>query len=266
MDDVATAVERYSADPQITVSRCGHVATVTFSRPPLNFVDTSLVRALADTFDQLGSDPSCRAIVLASEGRTFCAGADFTGQLDAPGNLSAQAFYTEAMRLFDVSKPLIAAIHGAAVGAGVGLALVADMRVSCPQARFSVNFNRIGIHPGFGLTHTLPALIGTQQAALLLYTGRRIDGSRALDLGLVDQRASNDDVLASAQALAAEIAASAPLAVSSTRQVLRENLITSARAINRQELAIQEVQFQTSDFREGVRAMAERRLPVFFGR
>ncbi|MNX99016.1 Carnitinyl-CoA dehydratase [compost metagenome] len=170
------------------------------------------------------------------------------------------------MRLFRTAKPIVAAVHGAAVGAGVGLALVADFRVTSRDARFSVNFNRLGFHPGFGLSVTLPRLIGEQQAALLFYTGRRIDGARAVEIGLADVLAEPGEELAQAHALAQEIAISAPLAVRSTRATLRQGLADRIAEVNRQELAAQLKEFASEDFREGVAAMAERRLPQFQGR
>ena len=115
-------------------------------------------------------------------------------------------------------------MHGAAVGAGVGLAVMADFRVTCPEARFSVNFTRLGFHPGFGLTASLPRLIGAQQAALLMYTGRRITGEQALAIGLADYCVPLDQVRAKATELATEIAQSAPLAIVATRETLRRGL------------------------------------------
>lgn len=247
-------------------SRAGHVVTLTLRRPPHNFVDAPTMRELADAFAALDDDADCRAIVLAAEGKSFCAGADFSGVPSGGQAMDPADFYVHAMRLFDNRKPVVAAVHGAAVGAGVGLALTADFRVTCAQARFSVNFNRLGFHPGFGLSHTLPRLIGAQQASMLFYTGRRIDGGEALALGLADALVAADDVLAHAQALAAQIAESAPLAVQSTRATLRAGFADDVRAINRRELAAQQVQFQSADFREGVKAMAERRTPRFNGR
>lgn len=119
---------------------------------------------------------------------------------------------------------LVAAVQGATVGAGLGLALVADFRVTCPEARFSANFNRLGFHPGFGLSITLPRLVGEQQAALLLYTGRRIDGHEAQRIGLADVLVPAEQLRDTALDLAAEIAISAPLAVESTRETLRLGL------------------------------------------
>jgi enoyl-CoA hydratase/carnithine racemase len=245
----------------ISIATDGHVATVTIRRPPHNFINAEVVGALADALAQLDTHSDCRAIVLASVGKSFCAGADFSGQTETPAE-----FYKQAMRLFDSKKPLVAAVQGAAVGGGVGLALVADFRISCRNAKFSVNFTRLGIHPGFGLTLTLPRLIGEQRASLLLYTGRRIDGEEALAMNLIDELVHEDEVLMRAKELAREIAISAPLAVQSTRQSLRLNLAEQIRAMNSREQAEQAIQQNTADFREGVLAMSERRLPVFLNR
>jgi len=250
----------------ISQRRDGFVVTLTLQRPPHNFVDAATMRALADRLVALDDDADCRAIVLAAEGKSFCAGADFSAVPAGGAAMDPGEFYVDAMRLFDNKKPLVGAVHGAAVGAGVGLALAADFRVGCAAARFSVNFNRLGFHPGFGLSHTLPRLIGAQRAALLFYTGRRIGGEEALSIGLIDELAPDDAVLARAQALAAEIAASAPLAVQSTRATLRGALAQDVRALNRRELEEQTLQFASQDFREGVEAMAQRRTPRFIGR
>jgi len=250
---------------RVSQSRTGHVVTLTLCRPPHNFVDASTMAQLADLFAALDDDADCRAIVLAAEGKSFCAGADFSSVPSGGEAMDPADFYVHAMRLFDNRKPVVAAVHGAAVGAGVGLALVADFRVTCEEARFSVNFNRLGFHPGFALSLTLPRLIGVQRASMLFYTGQRIGGAEALAIGLADELAGPGAVLARAQALASEIATSAPLAVQSTRATLRANLAQEVRAINQRELAEQQVQFRSEDFREGVKAMAERRTPRFHG-
>jgi enoyl-CoA hydratase/carnithine racemase len=255
-----------AGDDTIGRSRDGFVTTVTIRRPPHNYVDVDLLRRIADTFAQLDGDPDCRAIVLAADGKTFCAGADFASALQSDKAIDPGEIYREAMRLFDGRKPIVAAIQGAAIGAGAGLALVADFRIACNEARFSVNFNRLGCHPGFGLSVTLARLVGMQQASLLFYTGRRIDGAYALRIGLVDEIVALDKVRARALELAHEIAASSPLAVQSTRQTLRENLAAKIRRVNARELAEQVDQFASLDFREGVQAMTERRLPRFRGR
>lgn len=251
-----------AAPDELRVDRDGHVALVEIRRGPHNHVDARFMGRLADAFEQLDREPDCRCIVLASEGRAFCAGADFNSA-DSKEDRDPSAFYVQAMRLFRGSKPVVAAVHGAAVGAGLGLALVADFRVTCAEARFSANFNRLGFHPGFGLSLTLAQLVGRQQAALLFYTGRRIGGEEAVRIGLADVLAGETEVRAQALALAQEIAISAPLAVESTRAALRQGLADEVYAANQRELAIQREQFRSADFREGVAAMAARRTPVF---
>jgi enoyl-CoA hydratase/carnithine racemase len=257
---------QHLCDADITVSLAGHVATVTLHRPPHNFVDPGLVEKLADRMHALDADDAVRAVVLASEGKSFCAGAQFNTPEGGVTAIDPQALYRHAMRLFDTRKPIVAAVHGPAIGAGTGLALVADFRIASSDTRFSVNFNRLGFHPGFALSYTLPQLIGRQKASLLFYTGRRIGGEEAVAIGLADELAPPGQVLARAQALAEEIAASAPQAVQTTRATLREGYAAEARRLNLVEAAHQHVHFASEDFKEGVVAMGERRLPVFTGR
>lgn len=242
----------------VRTEHIGHVAVVRFSKPPSNHIDADIARQLADTFFSLDDDPGCRAIVLASEGRVFCAGADF-----GEGALATGPFYAEVMRLYRTKKPIVAAVHGAAIGAGLGLAVACDFRVSCDEARLSANFVRIGIHPGFGLSVTLPRLVGQQKSAFVFQTARRITGSEALAFGLVDVIVAQDEVLSKAISLAEEIALSSPHAVQTTRATMREGLADAIEAANRREREIQDVQMASDNFREGVQAMTERRPPVF---
>lgn len=253
-----------------------HVALVELRRPPHNFFDTALVAALADAFEALEADPRCRAIVLAAQGSAFCAGANFAppaphgarpAAADAPRSARAvNPLNAEALRLYACSKPIVAAVHGAAIGGGLALALVADFRVTCAEARFAANSLRLGFHPGFGLSVTLPRLLGAQQAALLFYTARRIGGEAALAIGLADALVPRERVRDEAFALAREIAASAPLALQSLRATLRRGLVDELRNAVAHESHEQNRHFQSADFREGVAAMAARREPRFEGR
>ncbi len=248
----------------IAVSLDKHVALIEIQRPPFNYFDVDLITDLADAFEELDRNEQCRVIVLAAQGKAFCAGADFSGggTRGAPGDL-----YRHALRMFRTRKPVVAAIHGAAIGGGLGLALVGDFRVTCPQARFSANFNRLGFHPGFGLSTTLPRLVGEQQAALLMYTGRRIGGEEAVRIGLADVLAADEAaVRTAALELAEEIACSAPLAVQDTRTTLRAGLADAIAAAVDVEAEAQGRHFQTADFKEGVAATAARRLPQFTGK
>ncbi|NLD68488.1 MAG: enoyl-CoA hydratase/isomerase family protein [Limnobacter sp.] len=255
--------------PYIGVNFEGHVAIVEIQRPPHNFFDIPMISAIADAFEQLEADANCRAIVLCSQGTAFCAGANFANREATPKHKSPRAvnpIYFEAIRLFACTKPVVGAIHGPAIGGGLGLALVPDFRVTCPEARFSANFNRLGFHPGFGLSHTLPRIVGPQHAAMLFYTGRRIGGEEAVRIGLADVLVSQDQVRAKAIELATEIAISSPLAVQSTRATLRAGLVEQIRLAVARESVEQNWQFETQDFKEGVKAMAERRAPVFQGK
>ena len=253
-------------EPDLDVRNDEHVWTVTIRRPPHNFVSVESLGRLADELERLDAEPQCRAVVLASDGKSFCAGADLSSALDGGKVLDSAALYAQGLRLFRTHKPIVAAVQGAAIGAGVGLALVADFRVTCPAARFSVNFNRLGFHPGFGLSHTLPRLVGAQKAASLFYTGRRVGGAEAVAMGLADELAYDAGVYPAALELARQIAASAPLAVQSTRRTLRLALADQVQAALQRELGIQLDQFKSADFLEGIAAMAQRRVPVFRGR
>jgi enoyl-CoA hydratase/carnithine racemase len=240
------------------------VATVEIRRPPNNFFDLAMIDSLVDAFRTLDDDERCRAIVLCSEGKHFCAGADFGGgSSSAP--VSSRHLYDAAYDLFATSTPAVAAIQGAAIGGGLGLACMADFRVAAPAARFSANFARLGFHHGFGLTVTLPALVGGQRALELLYTGRRIDGREAAAIGLADRLATREHVRDVAHHLAAEIANSAPLAVQSIRATMRGDLAERVRVATDHEKIEQDRLRETNDWKEGVAAMAERRPPDFTG-
>ena len=251
------------------------VATVQIDRPPHNFFDRDLIAQIADAYGELDEDAACRAIVLAANGKSFCAGANFGTGTDKPGSseFTEEGFknttgllYREGVRLFSAKKPVVAAIQGAAIGGGLGLALTADFRVAAPEARFAANFVKLGIHPGFGLTVTLPQLIGAQAANLLFLTGRRIKGEEALRLGLVDRLVPLDELAAAARALAQEIAENAPLATISVRATMRQGLAERIAAATDHELAEQQWLRATEDAEEGIRAVAERRAGRFVGR
>lgn len=252
----------------IKVTVDGPVAVVTIDNPPNNHVSVELMRNLADAFEAIDADLTLRASVLQSEGKAFCAGADFATPGDSIGGGmdGVQQLYAQAIRLFSAEKPIVAAVQGAAVGAGLGLALVADFRVAAPEARFAANFVKLAFHPGFGLTHTLPRLVGEQKAALMFLTGRRVKAEEGLPWGLVDEVVPLPELRAAALRLAQEIAENAPLAVVATRKTLRGDLAAAVKAQTVHEHAEQAKLRTTEDFKEGVRAVAERRPGNWLGR
>jgi 2-(1,2-epoxy-1,2-dihydrophenyl)acetyl-CoA isomerase len=252
-------------DVSVQIDESTHVATVEMRRRPNNFFDYDVLSWMVEAIEQL-ADLDIRAIVLCSEGKNFCAGADFSGASGSVRREGAPHIYNLAIRLFEQPIPLIAAVQGAAVGGGLGLALAADFRIATPTSRFSANFSMLGFHPGFGISITLPMVVGNQVALDLLYTARRVDGVRAQQIGLCDALADEADLRARATAFAHEIASAAPLAVRAIRQTLRGSMVEQVRAALQHERAEQERLQSTADFREGLVAARERRPAIFLAR
>jgi enoyl-CoA hydratase/carnithine racemase len=250
----------------IGISTEGHVGIVEIRRPPHNFFDNALINQIADAFEAFDRDDNIRAYVLCSDGKSFCAGADFANRPQTGAAESGKHLYKEATRLFRAKKPSVGAIQGPAIGGGLGLALMPDFRVAAPEARFAANFTRLGFHPGFSLTYTLPRLIGQQRANLMFLTGRRIGGEQAVEWGMADVLAPLADVRKEAIKLAAEIAESAPLAVMSTRETMRRGFADGAEAATERELTEQDWTRKTEDFKEGIKSYAEKRPGNWKGR
>ena len=251
----------------IAISNEGPVGVVEIQRPPHNFFDNALINQIADAFEAFDRDSNIRAYVLCSQGKSFCAGADFQNR---PSTGSAgeggKHLYKEATRLFRARKPSVAAVQGPAIGGGLGLALMTDFRVTCAEARFSANFTRLGFHPGFSLTFTLPRLVGQQKANLMFYTGRRVGGEEAYAWGMADVLVPLAEVRKAALVLAKEIADSAPLAVLSTRETMRRGFADAAEIATERELVEQDWLRKTEDFKDGVKSYAEKRVGNWKGR
>jgi enoyl-CoA hydratase/carnithine racemase len=262
-----------------------HVGLIEIRRPPFNFFDISLINQIADALEQFDADVEIRAVVLAAQGKAFCAGANFgdparqaqeareteknAGErkgdpADSLGSINH--LYLQAVRIFRAKKPIVAAVQGAAIGGGLGLAVSADFRVTCPEARFSANFTKLGFHPGFGLTVTLPELIGQNNAELMFYTSRRVTGEEATKWGLANECVPQAEVRSAALKLASEIAECAPLGLLSTRATMRAGLADRVMKATIHELGEQTRLRATEDFKEGVKATEERRVANFKGR
>jgi enoyl-CoA hydratase/carnithine racemase len=252
---------------RVDVDVDGAVAVLEIARPPANYFDRPLIAAVADTLDALSAEGAVRAAVLCSEGKHFCAGANFaapTGGSDRAAD--SRRLYAEGARLFRSPIPVVAAVQGSAVGGGLGLACAADFRVASESTRFWANFARLGFHQGFGLSVSLPRIVGHQAAHRMLVAAERIDGARGLALGLVDRLAEPGAEREVALVFARELAALAPLAVRSIRESLHGDLPERIVETLDREATEQAWLWETSDSREGIAASLERRVPEFIGR
>jgi len=251
---------------QINARREGHVGIVELDNPPHNYFSIDMLKTINAHLEVFEHDRTVRAVMLCANGKSFCAGTDLNSRETKEKRRhkhEINPLYQEAYKLFVFPKPMVAALAGSAVGGGLGLALTADFRVGCPQAKFAANFTRLGFHPGFGLSYTLPTLIGAQHAGLLFYTGRTLRGDEAKSIGLIDLLVEQQDVNAAALALAQEIAVCSPRAVQSTRQTMRQGYAEKVWLAMQRESHVQAAQFTSEDIAEGVKAMAERRPPAF---
>ncbi len=264
------------SEPLVRIDRDGHVATLTFHNPERrNAMTQAMGEAFAGTLAGLAEDSSLRALVLpgAPEGRAFSAGGDLgmlVGRADEAGEGardevrdSMRSFYALFLGVRELHCPTIAALNGAAIGAGLCVALACDLRVAARGAKLALNFSRLGIHPGMGATWTLPRLVGPSVAADLLYTGRTVTGEEAATLGLVNRCVEAEAVVDEARRIANEIAAQAPRAVRGIKRALSRS--ATAALADQLDLEAEEQAdcFQTEDLREGLAAMRERRVPRF---
>lgn len=265
----------------LRVEHRGAVALVVFDDPERrNAMTEAMGRALTDVVARLAADPAVRAVVLTGAGAAFSAGGDLAmleekaragraepGEPARTRNRSfMRSFYAHFLSVRELPVPSIAAIQGAAVGAGLAVALACDLRVAARDARLGLNFARLGIHPGMGSSWTLPRLVGPAHAADLLLSGRMLDGAEAERIGLVNRAVPADAVLAEALDLAAEIAACAPVAVRGTKRALARAFEVGLDEQLEFEAEQQAVCYETADLAEGLRAARERRAPRFDGR
>lgn len=262
------------SEPAVLYAAENGVAEITLNRPDnRNAMTPDVLAGLAEAVARAGSDPALRCVIVTGRGKSFCAGADFRAEREKEDEGAWRAPHERAYRtyapflsLLELEVPTVAAMQGHAIGGGLGLAIVCDLRVANESARYGANFVRLGLHPGMANTWLLPRLMGVPNAVELLLTGRLVDGAEAARRGLVHYALPEAEVLAKARALAAEIASAAPLAVRWTKRTLYEGLAWDPKSAARREAALQSRSFETEDFREGVAALLERREPRFRGR
>jgi len=251
-----------------------HVATITLNRPEnRNSMTPDVLDGLADSLGRVNADSDVRCLIITGRGSSFCAGADFkTGaQAESKGNAvmpndRSFGIYQAFLSVLKIEVPVIGALNGHAIGGGLGLAMVCDMRVANAESKYGANFTKLGLHPGMSTTYLLPRLVGLPRAAELLFTGRIITGVEAAEYGLANYAVAPDDVLGKAQELASEVASSAPIATRWTKRSLYEHVQFDPVTAARHEADLQSRTIETEDFKEGVEALLNKRKPVFKGR
>jgi len=245
-----------------------------------NAMTEAMGRALSERVRSLSGEPELRAVVLGGAGRAFSAGGDLAmlearsaaGRQDPGGaarernRSEMEAFYRLFLAIRELPCPSVAALNGAAIGAGLCVALACDLRIAAAGARLGLNFTRLGIHPGMGATWHLPRLVGPARAADLLLTGRIVDGAEAERMGLVNEAVPDEACLERALEVARLLAAAAPAAVRATKEALRRSPDMPLEAQLGFEAARQAECFESDDLAEGLASIRERREPRFTGR
>jgi 2-(1,2-epoxy-1,2-dihydrophenyl)acetyl-CoA isomerase len=254
--------------PEVETSRDGAVLTITLNRPDvLNALNAAMHAALAAALKDARAD-DVRAVVLTGAGRAFCVGQDLTEFREASGDIKARLESTyhpniRAIRALD--KPVIAAINGAAAGAGLSFACACDMRIAADSATFIPAFINIGLIPDSGGTYFVTRLLGPARAFEWLVTGRRLTAAEAHAWGVVSEVVEADDLTARAAELATELAGSPTRAVGMTKRLVDHAWDASLDEQLEREAQLQAAATQTDDFREGVTAFLEKREPTFRG-
>jgi enoyl-CoA hydratase/carnithine racemase len=251
------------------------IATLTLNRPErLNALGDSLRDDLLDAVTRASADHAVRVMIVTGAGKGFCAGGDVKAMNEAKEDRRERPLIEKiapsrdrtllAMR--DAPQPIIAAVNGAAAGAGMNLALGCDIRIASTAAKFSQAFVRRGLHPDWGGTYFLPRVVGMAKACELIFTGDIIDASEAMRLGLVSQVVAPEALMPTANDLARKIATGPPIAVRLAKRALYHSVDSDLRAALEFETFAQNVCSETEDAREGIRAFVEKRAPVFQGR
>jgi enoyl-CoA hydratase/carnithine racemase len=257
--------------PSVLVERDGHIAHLILNRPEsLNAIDNTLGEELGAACDSLAADTDVWAIIFRGAGeRAFCAGADLKARRDfTPEQWQAQRELFRRMfkRLRDVPQPMIAAVHGYALGGGTELAMLADFVVASDDAVFGLTEVSLGIIPGGGGTQSLPRMIGRNRAKELIFSARRIRAAEALDLGMVNHVVPRAELVTKAAALAQEIMKNSPFAVRQAKWAIDQGSdLPFEDGLQREHEAYMRA-IASEDRREGIAAFNERRPPQFSGR
>jgi 2-(1,2-epoxy-1,2-dihydrophenyl)acetyl-CoA isomerase len=254
---------------EVELSRDGAVQTITLNRPAvLNALNAAVHEALAAALKEARS-PDVRAVVITGAGRGFCVGQDLTEFREAPGDIAERlrgSYHPNVLAIRALEKPVIAAVNGAAAGAGLSLACACDLRIAADSATFVPAFVNIGLVPDSGGTFFVHRLLGYARAFEWLCSGRRLSAAEAHAWGLVSEVVEADGLAARAAELAAELAALPTRAIGMTKRLLDRAETTTLEEQLELEAQLQTAATASEDFREGVAAFLEKRAPRFSGR
>ena len=260
-----------SRSEQILVQKDGNLGWIRINRPErLNaFVDDMRDR-LDDALQELDAEPSIRCVAVIGAGRAFSTGGDvrYMAELAEAGDADrfealVRAGVRIVKRIDGMKKPVIAAVNGAAAGAGASLALACDLRIASQNASIGLTFTRVGLHPDWGAAYYLPRLIGSALAAELVFTGGMINAKRAERLGLFNRVVPADELEAAVRGLAGQIAGGPPEVIADAKRTLRRSLAADLNEILELEAEAQLRAFSSPDFHEGVAAFLQKRAPRF---
>lgn len=266
-----------AASPEVLYEVEAHIATITLNRPErMNTISGPMLAAVTDYLLTANADPKVRVVILTGTGRAFCAGLDLVDATQGSGiGSQSQASHvsvnldlrnTPPTVLFAMDKPTICALNGAAAGYGLDTALGCDIRIMAESAKLAAAFVKRGVVPESGGTWLLPRLVGWSKAAELIFTGRNLSAAESLALGLASEVVPDAELMTRARAVAAEIAANAPLAVQSAKRLMRMGLEETFND-HVHHVYLQFLQLvRTQDFREGMTSFLEKRPADFQGR
>jgi enoyl-CoA hydratase/carnithine racemase len=260
-----------SAGPLLVDRPSPGVVLLTLALPERrNAMTEELTDAWTSTIAELATDRSLRAVVVTGQGTAFCAGGDLSwieagGAAVDPLRTKMLGFYRAWLSIRDLEVPVLGAVNGPAIGAGLCLALACDVRYAAPTARFGAPFASLGMHPGMAASYLLPEAIGLPRAREMLYTGRIVGADEAAQIGLINGVVPAESLLEEVLATAEKVASMAPIAIRLTKSALRHGPRSYAEALEWEALA-QPITMSTNDMREGLRAQGERRKPSFEGR
>ncbi len=273
--DSGAAVETKTVEDQVLYEVSEGIATLTLNRPDrLNTISGPMLAKLTQLLIKANEDPAVRVIILTGAGRAFCAGLDLVDATQGSGigsnpnavSVNIDIRNTPPTVLFATDKPTICALNGSAAGYGMDTAMGCDIRVAAESAKMAAAFTKRGVVPESGGTWILPRLLGWSKAAKLIFTGRTLTAKESLDYGLVDEVWPDAELQTRARDLAKEIAGNAPLAVQSSKRLMRMGLSEQFND-HVHHVYLQFTQLiRTQDFKEGMTSFLEKRPPDFKGR